>query len=272
MKKLIAIITALFMLCTHISAGATTVSVAPALGIGGDRLTVAVRIDGNSVITAAALEIEYNSRKLSYLSYEKGEKLNAELCTVKETESGKLRFSFTDSERNYLGDGVLVYLNFSVNNDVTGTVEITPTVTEGALFDLHYIEMEYTTEAGDIYILPSSLKDELEVKGELIYMNRSFAAVELSQRLGRELNIKQSYGYVGSGCRISYNGNSFYTVYMGDVNGDAAVNTADYLKVRALLCGAASLSKPHRAASDINGDGTNSTADLLSLRNLLSAT
>ncbi len=270
MKKLIAIISALVLLFAPISAAAVTVSVAPALGVGGGRLTVAVRIDGNTVITAAALEIEYDSGKMRYLSYEKGEKLDAELCTVTETGNGKLRFSFTDGENNYIGDGVLVYLSFAVNSDVTGTVEIATTVTEGALFDLNYIELDYTIATGDIYILPSSLKDDLEIKDELIYLRRSFAATELSQRLGDELNLKQSYGYVGSGCKISYKGISFYSVYMGDVNGDANVNTADYLAVRAHLCSAATLSAHFKAAADLNSDGANSTADLLYLRELLS--
>jgi len=271
MKKLIAIISALVLLCAPISAAAVAVSVAPALGVGGDRLTVAVRIDGNTVITAAALEIEYDSEKMRYLSYEKGEKLDAELCTVSETGKGKIRFSFTDGESNYIGDGVLVYLSFAVNPDVTGTVKIAPTVTDGALFDLNYIELEYTVSASDVYILPSSLKDALEIKGGLIYLNRSFGAIELSQRLGKELALKQSYGYVGSGCKISYKGVSFFTVYMGDVNGDANVNTADYLAVRAHLCGAATLSAHFKAAADLSGDGTFSTADLLYLRELLSA-
>ena len=269
MKKLIAVITALLLMLTSISAAALTVSVPPALGMAGDTLRVSLRIDGNTFVSAASLQIEYDSEKLGYLSYEKGEKLNAEYCHVAVLDKGKLQISFTDGTHDFVGDGVIVYLSFNVANSAEGTVDIRPLTTEGGLFDHSYIEIEYSVSAGEIYILPRSLTGAIEVKGEFIYLNRCFAVAELAQRLGDDFILKQTYGFVGSGQTITYKGNSFYTVCRGDVNGDALVNTADYMALRAYLCNAASLSNAFAIAADINGDEVNSSADLLSLRGLL---
>lgn len=269
MKKLIATLTALFLLCGTVTAAASTVYIAPALGIEGDTLTVAVCLNSDRLVSAGGFEISYDSTKLSFLSYRKGDGFNTEYCTVSPVSNGILRLSFTDSRNNFLGSVTLAHITFKVKSGTNGTTEITPLVTEYGMFDNYYIEMEYGVQGGTAYILPQILKGDIEINGQLIYLNRRYAAAEFAQRLGKHASIKENYGYIGSGCTVNCNGNKYYTVVRGDTNGDSLVNTVDYLSLRAYLCGAISLSKAYAAATDFNGDGVVSTADMLNMRTTL---
>ncbi len=273
MKRFTALITAFILLFSPFSAVASdaVVSISSASGTAEELISVSLSIKGTGALSGVCLEISYDDQKLSYISFVKGANLTAEHCHVSHIESGKLRITFTDSRNNYIVSGPVLYLKFKPIANATGIAYVTPLVTDGALFDRDYIELEYSVESGSITLLPQRPPVDFEIKGGLIYLNSTYTAEELSMLMGGTVSVEQDGGYVGSGCCIYYLGSRYYTVYRGDINGDAFISTADYLAVRGYLCGVADLSYACVAACDTNGDGIHGTADLLVLRRGLAA-
>ncbi len=271
MKKILAIILSAILLLSPVSAAAKSVvvSLSSACGSEGEAVTLALSFRGTGQLSAVCLELKYDQNALSYLSYTKGAGLKAEYCSLVHVADGRLRLTFTDPKEDYGAVGPVVYLKFKIISDTVGAVKVTPLVTEGALFDSGYIELEYTAEAGAVTVLPTLPQTDLEISAGLVYLDKPIKPRELASLLGNGITVNKSGGYVGSCCELSYNGSSFYTVYKGDVNGDSLITTADYLRMQSFLKGAAALSYPSIAACDMDGNGIHNTTDALYLRQIL---
>lgn len=87
----------------------------------------------------------------------------------------------------------------------------------------------------------------------------------------KTINNKQLL-YTGGKTKITKGLNTYaeYTnIVVGDINGDAAINSADLLKIRQHLLGTNILTGAHFLSSDINYDDKINSADLLRLRQYL---
>jgi len=81
-----------------------------------------------------------------------------------------------------------------------------------------------------------------------------------------EGEVRQLDESLGTGWTISYivNGvvkESYRVIVLGDVNGDGAINSADYVDIKAHLQGVSILEGIFALAADVNGDGYISSAD-----------
>ena len=90
----------------------------------------------------------------------------------------------------------------------------------------------------------------------------------------KQINNKQLL-YTGSKLKIFKDGSLYkeYTIcVIGDINGDAAINSADLLKIRQHLLGTNILNGIYFLASDVNYDSSINSADLLRVRQHLLGT
>ena len=96
-----------------------------------------------------------------------------------------------------------------------------------------------------------------------------------SKNLSIDIDNIDNLIYTGGKTRI-IRGQDIYAEYtnvvIGDINGDAKINSADLLKVRQHLLGQNTLTGYHFLSSDINYDSTINSADLLRVRQHLLGT
>ena len=76
-------------------------------------------------------------------------------------------------------------------------------------------------------------------------------------------------GNLGTGYTVKYNGTTYTVVKKGDVNGDAGITSADYVRVKNELRNKVSLTSSQNSAADVNNDGTISSADYVRVKNYL---
>lgn len=80
---------------------------------------------------------------------------------------------------------------------------------------------------------------------------------------------KNATGELKTGGKIKLNGKEYTAVVLGDINGDAGIDSADLLAVRKHLLSKTTLTSPYIEAADINGDNKVDSADLLAIRKQL---
>lgn len=78
-------------------------------------------------------------------------------------------------------------------------------------------------------------------------------------------------GLVGTGFKVCLISNGRITdsvtvVVRGDLDGDAAINSTDYLVMKKALTASTTLLEPYKSAADVNGDNAFNSADRLSLK------
>lgn len=101
-------------------AGNAAITVESVSGSAGKNVRIPVKFTGNPGAMGFFLQFEYDTEALEYLSFEKGELLTD--CEVSENDGTLKLVSVEDS--NITKDGVMVYLNFKIKDNATGTSEI----------------------------------------------------------------------------------------------------------------------------------------------------
>ena len=71
---------------------------------------------------------------------------------------------------------------------------------------------------------------------------------------------------VATGDIITKDGIEYIAVVLGDVNGDATINSTDFMQVRKAFLGTFSLNNAAAKAADVNGDGKINSTDFMQIR------
>lgn len=74
---------------------------------------------------------------------------------------------------------------------------------------------------------------------------------------------------IGTGYTITVDGKTYTAVVKGDTNGDAAITSSDYVRIKNYLRKKEKLSDAEDAGADVNGDGDVTSADYVKVKNYL---
>ena len=136
--------------------------------------------------------------------------------------------------------------------------------------DYTYVINNYDTDEYNKYINKIIINTDVDSFTNNISLNSGYG-VEVDTKIINDRRLL----YTGGKTRI-LKGLSLYREYtnvvVGDINGDALINSADLLKVRQHLLGINILSGAYFLSSDINYDNTINSADLLRVRQHLLGT
>ena len=127
-----------------------------------------------------------------------------------------------------LKNGELLQLNMwgfatSFNDSTAGTVKINALKFVGAE------DTKSEIKAG------SDLK--LDADKKLLILDKQYKEDALRQEFNGEIIVEGTAksGFVGTGAKVTVNGDVYTVVLYGDLNGDGAINPADYIIVRKAL-------------------------------------
>ncbi len=76
-------------------------------------------------------------------------------------------------------------------------------------------------------------------------------------------------GNIGTGYTIKYNGANYTVIKLGDVDGDAKVTSADYVKIKNFIMGKNSLNNIAKEGADVDKDGKTTSADYVKIKNFI---
>lgn len=79
-------------------------------------------------------------------------------------------------------------------------------------------------------------------------------------------NTVNSFDKVGTGFTITYNNVDYTVVIKGDVTGDGAINSSDFMRVRRSFLGLYELLGAAELAADVSGDGDINSTDYIQIR------
>lgn len=183
---------------------------------------------------------------------------------------------YMDSNDEYTLDEVPTYTN-------VGTYYIKYKVYINDNYNEYFGQKTLTIEDEITYIINNYDVDETNKYINKIMVNTEVNSFTPNIILGygygvdvdtKTINDKQLL-YTGGKTRITKGLNVYreYTnIVVGDINGDAAINSADLLKIRQHLLGTNILTGAYFLSSDINYDNTINSADLLRVRQHLLGT
>ena len=122
--------------------------------------------------------------------------------------------------------------------------------------------------------LAATASDSLLVAGSHLTIDGEFVMGIPMGVTGAELKANFSSSVTGigddeivvTGSEISVAGTTLYPVVIGDVNGDNAITSTDYISVKRAFYGQKTLTGAQFKAADLSGEGTLSTADYLKVK------
>ena len=160
--------------------------------------------------------------------------INLSNIIAREAKDGKVEyfFDFADFCKNTYGmtlkDGELLQLNMwgfatSFIDSTAGTIKINALKFVGAE------DTKSEIKAG------SDLK--LDADKKLLILDKQYKEDALRQEFNGEIIVEGTAksGFVGTGAKVTVNGDVYTVVLYGDLNGDGAINPADYIIVRKAL-------------------------------------
>ena len=80
---------------------------------------------------------------------------------------------------------------------------------------------------------------------------------------------KVTTGNIGTGYTVTYKGKTYTVVKLGDVDSDAKVTSADYVKIKNYIMGKNSLNSAQKKGTDVDKDGKTTSADYVKLKNYI---
>lgn len=109
-----------------------------------------------------------------------------------------------------------------------------------------------------------------KVSGEFVHGFKVGTSVEkVKKNLGDGVTIKTDNDSIGTGDKITYNGETYLVVVYGDLTGDGIIDIADLLKMRKYLLGDGNLSGVYKESARVTKDNEIDVADLLKMRQYL---
>lgn len=148
-----------------------------------------------------------------------------------------------------INDGPVVNYEIPSNPTTDNNENPTPNETPKKLTN-------YVSEAG------------FKVNGEYITgFNIGESVTEVQNKLNnKDIVINSTSNTIGTGTKITYNGETYTIIVYGDLDGDGSINSADLLKMRQHLLGAINLQGAYLKAGSLNNDNSISSSDLLKIR------
>ena len=109
-----------------------------------------------------------------------------------------------------------------------------------------------------------------QVSGEYVHGFKVGTSVEkVEKNLANGVTVKTDNDIIGTGDKITYNGETYLVVVYGDLTGDGKINSADLLKMRKYLLGDSNLSGAYKESAYLTDDSKINSADLLKMRQYL---
>lgn len=126
----------------------TVVTVESLSAKAGKTVKIPVRISGNPGAMGFLFEFEYDSDKLTYVNFEKGNFLSDGEVANKD---GKLRFVAVE-DNDVKKDGVLVYLNFKVKAKASGKANIKVVYDKNSICNYNEEGVPFTAKDGVVTV------------------------------------------------------------------------------------------------------------------------
>lgn len=206
-------------------------------------------------------------------------------------KTNKLPTTLTKNDGNlyYMTDtGVRIRSNPTTSASVLGTMNkldevVAVTARKCANANGHDWDKVKTASGIVGYIASEYLSPCEDAKNAIIEGNNVKAIPNITAKtMASELGIT-SYEVTKNGTKITESDkigtgyklkdtktNKEYTlVVLGDTNGDAAITSADYVRIKNKLRGKATLDTSQNKAADVNGDGNVTSADYVKVKNVL---
>ena len=95
---------------------------------------------------------------------------------------------------------------------------------------------------------------------------------KVEKSLPEGVKVNTDNDTIGTGDKITYNGETYTVVIYGDLTGDGKINSADLLKMRKYLLGDSNLSGAYKESAYLTDDSKINSADLLKMRKYLLGT
>ena len=80
---------------------------------------------------------------------------------------------------------------------------------------------------------------------------------------------KVTSGNIGTGYTVKYNGKEYTVIKLGDVDGDAKLTSADYVKIKNDIMDKSSLGAISKLGADVDRDGKMTSADYVKIKNYI---
>ena len=134
--------------------------------------------------------------------------------------------------------------------------------------DENYIEPIKGTESSSISgdgfkTTGSRLMCEPDVTVQEVLRKASGATIKNTS--GKEITS----GNIGTSYTIKYNGANYTVIKLGDVDGDAKVTSADYVKIKNFIMGKNSLNSIAKEGADVDKDRKTTSADYVKIKNFI---
>ena len=122
----------------------------------------------------------------------------------------------------------------------------------------------FSATASDSLLVAGS---HLTIDGEYVLgIPMGVTGAELKANFSSTVTGIEDEEIVVTGSEITVGGTTLYPVIIGDVNGDNAITTTDYISVKRAIYGTKTLEGAYGKAADLSGEGELSSADYLKIK------
>lgn len=253
-------------------------------GAVGKTVTLGLSVENNPGISGGMLVIEYDADTLRFEGASVAEGFGMTVTKIaNDSEEGVVQFGFVGSYGDYCEDGEILRMSFVLRTVSNGFANVKVRIDGDSLCGTDYKAIEYQTVDGGVKV--SAIESMLGIKdGAELFVVGTVVSVPLGMTVG-EFNscvtAEDLKCYSGLGQILSED-SALHTDYYvicnyrklrfavrGDVNGDGAVSTADYLSLKKTLSEGAESAPVAFVAGDVNADKLTNVTDLYTLKLML---
>ncbi len=141
----------------------------------GDEITLHLYVSGNSNISGATVDINYDDSKLEFVSAKEGAildpKANISIRNIKK-DSSYVRFTYLSGSSSIISEGILMSVTFKTLETAYGDAELKLTIPEpGDLVDSNLTKLSYNVNNSVVTIINDSVIETDESTSEIITDN-----------------------------------------------------------------------------------------------------
>ncbi len=282
MKKILAFVlaAALLFICLPVSAADASVVFTLEGTSGSDTAVLSVNLSANlSGISAAAINIIYDYKAISLVSYENGRALDCDIVSVTDNGFGQIRFAFCNSAGYFRSTGELLRLTFRPIDKGKFDSVVYIKIDNKSVFDANYREAVYSSVPGTLSFAESAESFTSDIytidTGALLITGipPQTPREEFLAAFGCPVTVYPVEDHVINGSIVTAVVDDVEyvctAIVMGDLNCNAKLDSADYIILRRALLRIISPTDLVRIAGDMNGNGSLDTVDYIILRRKL---
>ncbi len=141
----------------------------------GDEITLHLYVSGNSNISGATVDINYDDSKLEFISAKEGAildpKANISIRNINK-DSSYVRFTYLSASSSIISEGILMSVTFKALESASGDAELKLTIPEpGDLVDSNLTKLSYNVNNSVVTIINDSVVEAETSTTELITEN-----------------------------------------------------------------------------------------------------